>query len=89
MEQKQNKAYQCSPCTPSIKQNPFRKLKQNSGKSLQAMGVHIVDLTSDANCKKRDAATQTQELEGPKSSTYNCKSPDGQKKGPFSLKILN
>ncbi|KAL1828294.1 uncharacterized protein At5g08430 [Daucus carota subsp. sativus] len=80
-EHQQSKAYQSSPCTPSI--------KLNTGKSLQAMGVHVVNFTGDVNGKKRNAATQTQELEDPKSPTYNCISPDGEKKGPFSLEFLN
>lgn len=53
------------------------------------MGVHVVNFTGDVNGKKRNAATQTQELEDPKSPTYNCISPDGEKKGPFSLEFLN
>lgn len=88
-EQQQSKAYQSSPRTPSIKRNLFMKIGQNTGKSLQAMGVQFVDLTSNVNDNKRNAATQTQELEDPKSPTYNCISPDGQKKGPFPLEFLN
>lgn len=59
-EHQRSEAYQCSPCTPIIKQNPCRR---NTEKSPEAMGDHIVDLTSGVNGKKRNAATQTQELE--------------------------
>ncbi|KAK1374203.1 Zinc ion binding protein [Heracleum sosnowskyi] len=55
-EHQRSVAYQCSPCTPTKKQNIYRK-------SLEEMGVHIVDLTSDVHGKTKNAATQTQELE--------------------------
>lgn len=60
--QRSEAAYQCSPCTPTPKQNIYR---QSAGKSLEAMGVRIVDWTSNVNSKTRNAATQTQELEDP------------------------
>lgn len=56
-EHQRSEAYQCSPCTPTLKQNIYIK---TTGKSLEAMGVHIVDF-GDVNGKKRNAATQTQE----------------------------
>lgn len=51
------------------------------------MGVHIVDF-GDVTGKKRNAATQTQDLEDPTSFTCKCISPDGQKKGPDQLNEL-